>query len=99
MAYYLEYLVPAENDGAEVPVEDAAPGGGTEVRVLNLDTLPVRSRIAAASVEDARAEAEQLLGHSKAESGELFEDPEDSLEVGAGRKVAAFREGAGWSEG
>lgn len=71
MAYFLEYLVPAEHDGAEVPVDAPTPDGGTAERVIHLDALPARSQISADSLGDARAEAEQLLAHSKAESGEL----------------------------
>lgn len=98
MAYFLEYLVPAEHDGAEVPVDAPTPDGGTAERVIHLDALPARSRISADSLGDARAEAEQLLAHSKAESGELFEDPDDSLEAGSGRRSGSFREGEGWTE-
>lgn len=102
MAYFLEYLVPAENDGADVPVDDAndgftVPVGETAERVIHLDALPARSRILAGTLDEARAEAEQLLLHSKADAGELFEDSEDSLEAGAGRRVGSFREGSGWS--
>ncbi|MFC3300563.1 hypothetical protein FJV46_08715 [Arthrobacter agilis] len=98
MAYFLEYLIPAENGGADVPVGDAAVVGGTPQGVVHLDTLPARSRIAAEAIEGARTEAENLLQHSKAETGELYDDPSDSLEAGSGRKVATFRPGAGWSE-
>ena len=104
MAYFLEYLVPAESGGAELPVDDAddgftVPVGETAERVVHVDTLPARSRIIADSLEAARTEAEQLLQHSKADAGELFEDSVDSLESGAGRRVGRFREGSGWSEG
>ncbi len=102
MAYFLEYVVPAESGGAEVPLSDAgdgsAPVSDAAARVVHLDTLPARSRIAAGTVEDARVEAEQLLLHSKADAGELFEDPSDSLDAGSGRRVGTFREGEGWSE-
>lgn len=103
MAYFLEYLVPAENDGAEVPVDDSNEGftipvSETADRVIHLDALPARSRIVAQTLEEARTEAEQLLLHSKADAGELFEDPDDSLEAGAGRRIGSFREGQGWSE-
>lgn len=57
MAYFLEYLVPAEHDGAEVPVDAPTPDGGTAERVIHLDALPARSRISADSLADARAEA------------------------------------------
>jgi hypothetical protein len=106
MAYHLEYVVPAESGGAEVPLDDDGDGDGVTIplgetaeRVVHLDALPARSRIAADTIEDARSEAEQLLLHSKADAGELFEDPEDSLEAGSGRRVGTFREGAGWDEG
>lgn len=104
MAYFLEYVVPAESGGAEVPLDDANDGftvplGETAERVVHLDALPARSRIVADGLEDARAEAEQLLLHSKADAGELYEDADDSLEAGSGRRVGAFREGSGWSEG
>lgn len=103
MAYFLEYLIPAENGGAEVPLDDANEGftipvSETAERVVHLDTLPARSRIAAGTLEDARGEAEQLLLHSKADAEKLFEDPTDSLEAGSGRRVGGFREGEGWSE-
>lgn len=103
MAYFLKYLVPAESGGAEVPVDDANDGftipvSETAAHVVHLDTLPARSRILAGTLDDARAEAEQLLLHSKADAGELFEDPDDSLDAGSGRRVGSFREGSGWSE-
>jgi ABC-type sugar transport system substrate-binding protein len=102
MAYFLEYLVPAESGGADLPVDDAndgsVPVSETAGRVVHVDALPARSRIAADSLEAARTEAEQLLQHSKADTGELFEDSGDSLESGAGRRVGRFREGSGWSE-
>ncbi|RJT83418.1 hypothetical protein D6T63_03005 [Arthrobacter cheniae] len=103
MAYFLEYLVPAESGGAEVPVDDAndgstVPAGETAERVVHIDALPARSRIAAGSLEDARTEAEQLLLHSKADAGELFDDPGDFLEAGSGLRVGGFREGRGWSD-
>ncbi|MUK00497.1 hypothetical protein GM708_00275 [Vibrio cholerae] len=103
MAYFLEYLVPAENGGAEVPVGDAGDGtvpvSETAERVIHLDTLPARSRIVADTLDSARAEAEELLRHSKADAGELFEDAEDSLEAGSGRRIGGYREGSGWSGG
>ncbi len=104
MAYFLEYVVPAESGGAEVPLDDDGDGvtiplGETAERVVHLDTLPARSRIAAGTVEDARDEAEQLLLHSKADAGELFDDPDDSLDAGSGQRVGVFREGTGWTEG
>lgn len=104
MAYFLEYVVPAESGGAEVPLDDDGDGvtiplDETAERVVHLDALPARSRIAAGTVEDARVEAEQLLRHSKADAGELFDDPGDSLDAGSGRRVGVFREGAGWTEG
>jgi hypothetical protein len=103
MAYFLEYLVPAESGGAELPVDDAndgvtVPVSETAERVVHVDTLPARSRIVADSLDAARTEAEQLLQHSKADTGELFEDSGDSLESGAGRRVGRFREGSGWTE-
>ncbi len=100
MAYFLEYLVPAENGGAEVPVgtgDGTVPMSETAGRVVHLDALPARSRLGAGTLDSARAEAEELLRHSKADAAELFEDPEDSLDAGSGRRVAGYREGSGWS--
>ncbi|WP_138415919.1 hypothetical protein [Sinomonas gamaensis] len=102
MTYYIEYTVPSEGGDADLPVNEQESGATiplTEVPAEHVHTseLPARSAVLAASLDEAKEAAEEVISHSKATRAELFDDDADSLEAGSGRLVARYAEGEGWT--
>lgn len=104
MAYYVEYTVPAPDDEQfEVPVSDQESGytvplSETEDPVASAQDLPVRSGVFGSSAEEARKAAEEIIGHSKATRAKLYEDGDNSNQIGAGTLIAEYAEGGGWTD-
>ncbi|MFD5276930.1 hypothetical protein ACFWIX_05145 [Pseudarthrobacter sp. NPDC058362] len=105
MTYFLEYTIPAPvgadefefphdeiNSGTTIPLSE------TRAEHVHAPELPARTGIIGATVPEAKLEAEQLLGHSRATAGALYVDPSNSLQAGVGTLVATFREGIGWQD-
>lgn len=103
MAYFLEYTVPTDADGSiAFPVSEqergyTVPLTQTDAEVVRSEELPVRTSILGSSIAEAKAEAEEILRHSKAETGLLYDDPSDSTQTGSGELVAKFGQ-SGWEE-
>ncbi|MFJ5862573.1 hypothetical protein ACIQCM_14235 [Pseudarthrobacter sp. NPDC092439] len=105
MTYFLEYTIPAPagadefefphdeiNSGTTIPLSE------TRAEHVHASELPARTGIVGATVPEAKLEAEQLIGHSRATEGSLYFDPSNSLQAGVGTLVATFREGFGWQD-
>lgn len=105
MTYFLEYTIPAPagvdefefphdeiNSGTTIPLSE------TRAEHVHVTELPARTGIIGATVPEAKLEAEQLIGHSRAMEGALYFDPSNSLQAGVGTLVATFREGFGWQD-
>ncbi|WP_299166752.1 hypothetical protein [uncultured Arthrobacter sp.] len=103
MAYYVEYTVPATDDERiEIPVSDQESGytvplSETDAPVVHAKDLPIRSGVFGSSFDEARRAAEEIIGHSKASRAKLYEDGDNSNRVGAGKLIAEYTEGDGWS--
>lgn len=105
MTYFLEYTIPAAPDSAEfdfphddVQAGETIPLSETNAKIVHASELPARTGIIGATVPEAKLEAEQLIIHSRASEGTLYDDPSNSLQEGVGRLVATFREGRGWQD-
>lgn len=105
MTYFLEYTIPAAPDEAEFefPHDEINSGttiplSETDAEVVHTPELPARTGIIAATVPEAKLEAEQLILHSRASEGSLYFDPSNSLQAGVGTLVATFSEGRGWQD-
>lgn len=105
MTYFLEYTVPASEDNAEFEFPHDEVNSGvtiplteTDAEVVHTTELPARTAIVGATTAEAKIEAEQLLTHSRAASGVLYDDPSASLNAGVGTLVARFTEGEGWTD-
>lgn len=105
MSYFLEYTIPAASDDAEFafPHDEINPGttiplSETNAEVVHTNELPARTGIIGATVPEAKAEAEQLITHSRASEASLYFDPSNSLQPGVGTLVATFNEGQGWRD-
>ena len=105
MSYYMEYAVPADPDEGnfEFPVSEeqrgyTVPLSETDAEVISTDTLPVRTEVFGASLAQAKEAAESILSHSKADQARLFDDPDDSMQPGAGTLVASYTESDGWQD-
>ena len=104
MTFYIEYTVPAEGqEGARIPLNEQESGytipvSETAAEAVRVDQLPARSSVAGADLEGAKAAAEAIVNHSKANEARLFEDEEGSLEAGSGKLVSVFSAGKGWSD-
>jgi hypothetical protein len=103
MAYYVEYTVASgpDQEPFEVPVSSTESGytvplTETDAPTVSVSQLPVRSGVYGSSLAEAKAAAEDLIGHSRATSAVLYEDADNSLEAGAGRLVASYDERSGW---
>lgn len=105
MAYYLEYSIPAPRNDAEFtfPVSDehsgvTVPLTETDAPVVAAPELPARSAVTGATLAEAKAAAEEVIGHSRAAELLLYEDPSDSLEAGSGTLISRYTEGSGWTD-
>ena len=105
MNYFLEYTVPAGPDNAEfefpydeIRTGNTIPLSETDAEIIHTPELPARTGIVGATIPEAKLEAEQLIIHSRATEGTLYEDPSNSLQAGVGRLVATFVEGRGWQD-
>lgn len=105
MTYFLEYTVPASADNAEFEFPHDEINAGvtiplteTRAEIVRTSELPARTAIVGATTPEAKIEAEQLLLHSRADSGLLYDDPSSSLNTGVGTLVARFTEGEGWTD-
>jgi hypothetical protein len=105
MNYFLEYTVPAGPDNAEfefpydeIRTGNTIPLSETDAEIIHTPELPARTGIVGATIPEAKLEAEQLIIHSRATEGSLYEDPSNSLQAGIGRLVATFVEGRGWQD-
>lgn len=105
MNYFLEYTVPAGPDNAEfefpydeIRTGNTIPLSETDAEIVHTTELPARTGIIGASIPEAKLEAEQLIIHSRATEGSLYEDPSNSLQAGVGTLVATFVEGRGWQD-
>jgi hypothetical protein len=105
MNYFLEYTVPAGPDNAEfefpydeIRTGNTIPLSETDAEIIHTPELPARTGIVGATIPEAKLEAEQLIIHSRATEGSLYEDPSNSLQAGVGRLVATFVEGRGWQD-
>lgn len=105
MTYFLEYTVPASEDNAEFEFPHDEINSGvtiplreTGAEVVHTTELPARTAIVGATTAEAKIEAEQLLLHSRATSGLLYDDPSASLNAGVGTVVARFNEREGWTD-
>ncbi|MFE5838368.1 hypothetical protein [Arthrobacter sp. NPDC056493] len=105
MNYFLEYTIPAAPDDAEFefPHDEIRSGttiplSETNADVVHTPELPARTGIIGAAVPEAKLEAEQLITHSRATEGFLYEDPSNSMQAGVGTLVATFTEGRGWQD-
>lgn len=104
MTYFLEYTVPADDEGGDIafPVNEQEDGYTVPLtepgaEVVHSEKLPVRSSILGSSVAEAKAEAEEILRHSKAETGFLYDDPSGSTEAGSGELILEYGK-SGWEE-
>lgn len=102
MTYFLEYTVPASDDGGEIafPVSEqdrgyTVPLTETDAEVVHSENLPVRSSILGSSIAEAKAEAEEVIRHSNAETGFLYDDPSDSAQAGSGELILKYGK-SGW---
>ena len=105
MSYYLEYTIPAAPDGEsfEFPVSDehrgyTVPLSETDAEIVRTDQLPARSEVFGASLAEAKEAAESILSNSKADAAQLYDDPDDSMQPGAGTLVASYTVGGGWQD-
>lgn len=105
MNYFLEYTVPAGPDNAEfefpydeIRTGNTIPLSETDAEIVHTSELPARTGIIGATIPEAKLEAEQLIIHSRATEGSLYEDPSNSLQAGVGTLVATFVEGRGWQD-
>lgn len=105
MTYFLEYAIPAPAGADEFEFPHDEINSGTtiplsETRAVHVHTpeLPARTGIVGATIPEAKLEAEQLIGHSRATEGSLYFDPSNSLQAGVGTLVATFREASGWQD-
>lgn len=105
MNYFLEYTVPAGPDNAEfefpydeIRTGNTIPLSETDAEIVHTTELPARTGIIGATIPEAKLEAEQLIIHSRATEGSLYEDPSNSLQAGVGTLVATFVEGRGWQD-
>ncbi|MEE2527529.1 hypothetical protein V1639_00610 [Pseudarthrobacter sp. J75] len=105
MTYFLEYTVPASADNAEFEIPhdeintgETIPLTETGAEVIHATELPARTAIVGATTAEAKIEAEQLLLHSRATTGELYDDPSASLNAGVGKLLATYNEGDGWTD-
>lgn len=105
MNYFLEYTVPAGPDNAEfefpydeIRTGNTIPLSETDAEIVHTPELPARTGIIGATIPEAKLEAEQLIIHSRATEGSLYEDPSNSLQAGVGTLVATFVEGRGWQD-
>jgi hypothetical protein len=103
MAYFLEYTVPAsEKDGKYTfPVSEehrgyTVPLTETDAETIQSEHLPARGRILASTVEGAKAEAEQIIQHSRATTGYLYEDTSNSGQSGSGNLILKYTDSSGW---
>lgn len=104
MAYYVEYTVPATGDrDYAVPVSEKESGYTvplieTDAPVVNSGDLPIRSGVFGSSATEARKAAEEIIAHSKASRAKLYEDADNSNRIGAGKLIAEYAEGSGWTD-
>lgn len=105
MTYFLEYTIPAGPGNAEfefphdeVQAGETIPLSETNAEIIHTPELPARTAIIGATVPEAKLEAEQLIIHSRASEGTLYDDPSNSLREGIGRLVATFRKNQGWQD-
>ena len=105
MNYFLEYTVPAGPDNAEfefpydeIRTGNTIPLSETDAEIVHTTELSARTGIIGATIPEAKLEAEQLIIHSRATEGSLYEDPSNSLQAGVGTLVATFVEGRGWQD-
>jgi hypothetical protein len=105
MTYFLEYTIPAARNGENYvfPVSEkhrgyTIPLSETDAEIVHSSQLPARSSIPSSTLEEAKVEAEEVLRHSKAVSGDLYEDPNGSNEAGSGTLILTYTESAGWQE-
>lgn len=105
MTYFLEYTISAGPDNAEfefphdeVQAGETIPLSETKAEIVHTPELAARTGIIGATIPEAKLEAEQLILHSRASEGLLYDDPSNSLKEGVGRLVATFREGSGWQD-
>lgn len=104
MAYFLEYVVPADDGGEGIafPVSEqergyTVPLTETDAEVIRSEELPIRTSILSSSIADAKVEAEEILRHSKAETGFLYDDSSDSDQSGSGELILKYGQ-SGWEE-
>jgi hypothetical protein len=105
MTYFLEYTIPAAPDNAEfefphdeINAGETIPLSETRAEIVHTPELPARTAIMGATVPEAKLEAEQLILHSRATEGSLYDDPSNSLQDGVGTLVATFIEDRGWQD-
>jgi hypothetical protein len=105
MTYFLEYTIPAGPGNAEfefphddVQAGETIPLSETNAEIIHTPELAARTAIIGATVPEAKLEAEQLIIHSRASEGTLYDDPSNSLREGIGRLVATFRKNQGWQD-
>ncbi|WP_309070746.1 hypothetical protein [Arthrobacter sp.] len=104
MAFYVEYTVSAAADEKfEMPVSDEESGytvplTETDAPVVTAGALPIRSGVFGSSAEEARKAAEEIIAHSKASEAKLYEDGDNSDQMGAGTLIASYAEGVGWTD-
>jgi hypothetical protein len=103
VAFYVEYTVASdsEQEPFEIPVSSTESGytvplTETDAPTVPVSVLPIRSGVYGTNLAEAKIAAEELIGHSKATSAELYEDADNSLEAGAGTVVASYDESSGW---
>lgn len=104
MAFYIEYRVSAaEDEHFDIPVNDQEPGytvplSETDAPVISAKDLPIRSGVFGSTLDEARSAAEEIIGHSKATAAKLFEDDENSNDIGSGTLLAEYSEDTGWTD-
>lgn len=104
MTYFLEYTVPADDGSGDIafPLSEqdsgyTVPLSETDAEVVRSERLPVRTSILGSSLAKAKAEAEEIIRHSKAEAGFLYDDPSGSAQAGSGELILKYGQ-SGWEE-
>lgn len=104
MGYFVEYhLPPADDDDEfEFPVSEEHSGytiplSETDAEIVRAPELLARTGVIGASLTEAQAAAEEIIGHSRATEALLYEDPKNSTESGSGTVVGKYTQGGGWT--